>query len=143
LSALARRKYFEQLSTLMHNLVTVVTVDGKKYVGILEGYNPDTMSVCLSDAKDEKGNVVHRFFLSGSVVSQIYTTEKPFDLKALADRLEKVFPRMVKLYDDISVIVVMDRVRLNETGIIEGSGLVAERVQRVYDEFMRETRPKD
>lgn len=143
MSALARRRYFEQLSTLMSNLVTVITVDGKKHVGILEGYNPDTLSVCLSDAKDEKGNVVHRLFLSGSAVSQIYTTERPFDLKALANRLEKVFPRMVKLYDDINVIVVMDRVRVNETGIIEGTGLVAERVQRVYDEFMREIRSKE
>ena len=96
MSALARRRYFEQLSTLMSNLVTVMTIDGKKHVGVLEGYNPDTLSVCLSDAKDEKGNVVHRIFLSGSAVSQIYTTEKPFDLKALANRLEKVFKKRLE-----------------------------------------------
>jgi hypothetical protein len=32
----------------------------------------------------------------------------------------------------------MDRIRVNEKGIIEGSGPAAERVQRVFDEFIRE-----
>jgi hypothetical protein len=32
----------------------------------------------------------------------------------------------------------MDRIRVNEKGIIEGAGPAAERVQRVFDEFMRE-----
>jgi hypothetical protein len=45
---------------------------------------------------------------------------------------------MVRLYEDVGVIVVMDRVRVNADGILEGSGPVAERVQRVYDEYTRE-----
>jgi hypothetical protein len=40
--------------------------------------------------------------------------------------------------DDAGVILVMDRIRVNEKGIIEGSGPAAERVQRVFDEFIRE-----
>ena len=45
---------------------------------------------------------------------------------------------MVRVMDDAGVIVVMDRIRVNERGIIEGTGPAAERVQRVFDEFMRE-----
>jgi hypothetical protein len=34
--------------------------------------------------------------------------------------------------------VVMDKIRLGEKGMIEGSGPAAERVQKVYEEFMKE-----
>ena len=135
-----RRMYFEEFSRILRRVVTVRTMDGQTYTGNLEGYNPETMSVCLVDARDEKGKAIPRIFLNGIVVAQIIATEKPFNIKGLADRLEKVFPRMVKLYDDVGVIVVMDRIRLNSSGIIEGAGPMAERVQRVYDEFMRETK---
>ena len=137
---MGRRMYFEEFSRLLHRVIAVRTMDGQTYTGNLEGYNPETMSVYLVDARDEKGKPIPRIFLSGNVVAQIIATEKPFNIKGLADRLEKVFPRMVKLYDDVGVIVVMDRIRLNASGIMEGSGPMAERVQRVYDEFMKETR---
>jgi hypothetical protein len=45
---------------------------------------------------------------------------------------------MVKTVEEAGVIVVMDKIRITEKGIIEGSGPAAERVQRVYDEFMKE-----
>jgi hypothetical protein len=32
----------------------------------------------------------------------------------------------------------MERIRVGPSGILEGSGPMAERVQRVYDEFVRE-----
>jgi len=40
------------------------------------------------------------------------------------------------------VILIMDKIRLSEKGIIEGSGPAAERVQKVYEEFMKERPPK-
>ena len=133
------RMYFEELTKILHRAVTVVLVDGKTYGGILEGYNPISMSICLTNAKDNKGKEIPQLFLNGNLVGQIYVTEKPFDLRGLATRLEKVFPRMVKLYDDVGIIVVMDKIRINSNGILEGSGPAAERVQKVYDEFMKET----
>jgi len=132
--------YFEEFSRLLRRVVTVKTSDGQTYIGTLEGYNPETMSVCLVEARDEKGKTVPRVFLSGNIVAQILATEKPFNIKGLADRLEKVFPRMVRLYDDVGVIVVMDKIRVNAGGIVEGTGPMAERVQRVYEEFMREAK---
>jgi hypothetical protein len=68
------------------------------------------------------------------------STEKPFDLKSLATRLEKVFPTMVKLYEDKGFIWVMDKVKLTEKGVVEGSGPAAERVQKVYETFMSEAK---
>jgi len=138
--SVTQRKFFTEVTALADKPVTVHTTTGKKFTGTLLGINPDNLSLCLSEAKDETGIVQHRIFLNGSVIADIATTEKPFDLKALAGRLEKVFPTMVKLYDDKGFIWVMDKVKLTERGVVEGSGPAAERVQRVYEQFMSEAK---
>ena len=139
--SVVQRKYFTEIAALADKTVSVVTTTGKTFKGTLIGINPDNMSLCIADAKDESGNLLHRVFLNGSVVAQISSAEKPFDLKALASILEKVFPTMVKLYEDKGFIWVMDKVKLTERGIVEGSGPAADRVQKVYEQFMSEVKP--
>ncbi|MGB8780886.1 MAG: Lsm family RNA-binding protein [Candidatus Bathyarchaeia archaeon] len=139
---MAQRKFFTEVSALADKNVIVVTASGKKFSGNLIGINPDTLSLCLSEAKDDEGKILHRVFVNGNTVSQILTVERPFDLKALADRLEKVFPTMVRLYEDKGFIWVMDKVKITEKGVVEGSGPAAERVQKVYDQFMGEAKGK-
>lgn len=136
--SIAQRKFFTEMTTLVDTSVVVATTTGKTYNGTLVGINPDTLSLCLADAKDEKGKPLHRVFLNGNVVAQILSVEKPFDLKSLADRLEKVFPTMVRLYEVKGFIWVMNKVKVTEKGVVEGSGPAAERVQRVYEQFMSE-----
>ncbi len=136
--SIAQRKFFTEVAALVDKTVIVATTTGKTFTGILVGINPDSLNLCISEAKDETGQVSHRVFLVGNVVAQISSTEKPFDLKALASRLEKVFPTMVRLYDDKGFIWVMDKVKLTEQGVTEGSGPAAERVQRVYEQFISE-----
>lgn len=139
---MAQRKYFTEVSALADKNIIVMTTSGKKFSGILIGINPDDLSLCLSEAKDEEGRILHRVFLNGNIVAHIFAVEKPFDLKALAERLEKVFPTMVRLYEDKGFIWIMDKVKLTEKGVVEGSGPAAERVQRVYDLFMGEVKGK-
>ena len=136
--SVAQRKLSTEIAALVDKPVTVNTTTGKKFVGTLIGINPDNLSLCIAEAKDETGIVFRRIFLNGNVVAQITSSEKPFDLKALAARLEKVFPTMVKLYEDQGFIWVMDKVKLTEKGVVEGSGPAAERVQKVYELFMSE-----
>jgi small nuclear ribonucleoprotein (snRNP)-like protein len=140
--SVAQRKYFTEVAALADKNVTVVTANGKKISGTLIGINQDDLSLCLSDAKDEDGRILHRIFLNGNMVAQIFTVEKPFDLKALSERLEKVFPTMVRLYEDKGFIWVMDKVKVTEKGVVEGSGPAAERVQKVYELFMGEVKGK-
>jgi small nuclear ribonucleoprotein (snRNP)-like protein len=140
--SVVQRKFFSEVTALADKTVIVVTATGNKFSGTLIGINPDTLSLCLSEAKDEEGKVLHRVFLNGNVVAQILSVEKPFDLKALADRLEKVFPTMVKLYEDKGFIWVMDKVKVTEKGVVEGSGPAAERVEKVYTQFIGETKGK-
>ena len=138
--SVAQRKFFTEVAALAEKTVIVTTTAGKTFTGTLIGINPDNLSLCMAEAKDETGKVAHRVFLSGNVIAQISSTEKPFDLKALANRLEKVFPTMVKLYEDKGFIWVMEKVKLTERGVAEGSGPAAERVQRVYEQFISEAK---
>jgi len=136
--SVSQRRFFTEVGALVDKTVSVVTVDGKSYVGSLVGINTDDLSLCLAEAKDDKGRVIHRVILNGSVVAQILAVEKPFDLRALSERLEKVFPTLVKLYEDKGFIWVMDKIKVTEKGVIEGSGPAAERVQKVYSQFLSE-----
>ena len=137
---MSQRRFLTEVGALVDKIVSVVTVDGKSYMGSLVGVDPDSLNLCLAEAKDDKGRVVHRVVLNGSVVAQILAIEKPFDLKALADRLEKVFPTLVKLYEDKGFIWVMEKIKVTEKGVVEGSGPAAERVQKVFSQFMSEVR---
>jgi len=138
--SMAQRRYTNEVSALMDRQVTVITVNNKTYNGMLIGVNPDNLSLVLGDAVDPDGKIIPRVVLSGSTVAQILSVEKAFDLKGLAERLERVFPRMVKLYDKEGFIWVMDRVKVTENGVVEGSGPAAERVERVYTQFIREAK---
>jgi hypothetical protein len=136
--SVAQRKLSTEIAALVDKTVSVATTTSKIFNGTLIGINPDNLSLCMAEAKDETGQVFHKVFLNGGIVAQISSAEKPFDLKALAGRLEKVFPTMVKLYEDKGFIWVMDKVKLTERGVVEGSGPAAERVQRVYEQFVSE-----
>ena len=136
----AERRFVIEVSSLVDKTVSVVTVDGKTYTGTLVGINPESLSLCLSDVKDQKGQTIPKIILSGSRVAEILSTEKPFDLRGLAERLERVFPRMVKLYEKEGFIWVMDRIKVTQEGVVEGTGPAAERAQRVYEQFVRETK---
>lgn len=136
--SVAQRRFFTEVTALVDKSVIVSTTTEKTYSGTLVGINPDTLSLCLADAKDQEGKALHRVFLNGTVVAQILSVEKPFNIKALSDRLEKVFPTMVRLYEDKGFIWVMDKVKVTEKGVVEGSGPAAERVEKVYEQFVSE-----
>jgi small nuclear ribonucleoprotein (snRNP)-like protein len=140
--SVAKRKFFGEIGALVDKSVMVITVNGKEYRGTLSGIDPDNLSLSLSEAKDEKGKQTHKVFLNGSIIAEIFTIEKPFDLKALSERLEKVFPTMIKLYEDKGFIWVMEKIKVTEKGVVEGSGPIAERAQRVYDLFTKEAASK-
>jgi small nuclear ribonucleoprotein (snRNP)-like protein len=138
MSSLPDRRFMEEITILLQKAVTVATSDGKHYSGILSGVDSHSLNLLLSEAKDETGKIFHKLLLNGSMVTQIFSSVKPFNLQALADRLERVFPRMVRVNEGAGIIVVMDRIRMSEKGIVEGTGLAAERAQKVYEEFARE-----
>ena len=140
--SVAKRKFIGEVGALVDKAVMVITVSGKEYTGTLSGIDPETLTLSLSEAKNDKGTQIHKVFLNGSTVAEIFTIEKPFDLKALSERLEKVFPTMIKLYEDQGFIWVMEKIKVTDKGVVEGSGPIAERAQRVYDMFSKEAASK-
>ena len=60
------------------------------------------------------------------------------DSSRLAERLNRVFPNMVRYIREADVILVMDRIRVTRDGVVEGSGPAADRVRKVYEEWLAE-----
>jgi small nuclear ribonucleoprotein (snRNP)-like protein len=139
LAAVAGRRFFEELGLLVNKPVQVMDSSGKIIEGTLLGYDNNSMSLCLGDVKGEKGTKIHRMFIYGPTIGRVAASERPFNLDGLVERLERVFPNMVRLYPDAGIIVVMDKIRLNEGGVIEGSGPAADRVRDIYNRFISET----
>lgn len=139
MAAVAGRRFFEELGLLVNKPVQVTDSSGKIIEGTLLGYDNNSMSLCLGEVKGEKGTKIHRMFIYGRTIGRVAASERPFNLDGLVERLERVFPNMVRLYPDAGIIVVMDKIRLNESGIIEGSGPAADRVRDIYTRFISET----
>lgn len=136
--ALASKRFSDEFAALIDKVVRVSTVQGIKLEGKLLAYNPSDYSIWLADVKNGGGNVIPKVFLSGNNILMIETMEAGIDMQKLAERLNRVFPNMVKYIKEADVILVMDRIRVTRSGVIEGSGPAAERVQKVFEEFIKE-----
>jgi len=124
--------------------VNVATGDGRQYQGDLLGID-EKMDLVLGSVIGAVGTSEGslKVVLNGSFVKEIVLLEKPFDLKALNERLGRAFPGMTKLREDIGAILVMDSIKVTEKGVVEGADrLSATRVKQIYDEFARETAAK-
>jgi small nuclear ribonucleoprotein (snRNP)-like protein len=136
MAAVITRKFGEETLQFLGKKVSIETSDQKVYNGTLTGID-EKLDVIL-DNLDGRG--VLKVILNGSFVKEIKLMEKPFDFKALSDRLARVFPGLVKIREDVGAIIVMDKIKVTQAGIEEGVGLAADRVKAIYDEFMRETK---
>lgn len=134
MSALTIRKFYEEILQFVGKKVLIETSYDKSYSGTLSAID-EKLDIVLENVE---GQGILRIIINGSFVKEIKLLEKPFDLKGLADRLSRVFPGLVKIRDDVKAIIVMDKIKVTEYGIEEGSGLAADRVKSIYEEFMRE-----
>jgi small nuclear ribonucleoprotein (snRNP)-like protein len=138
-AAVTGRKFFEELGQLVGKPVVVEDSQGNSYEGNLLGFDSQSMSIALGEVKGTKGTKYHRLILTGNVIAKIMATDTPFNLTGLKERLERVFPNMVQYVPEAGVLIVMSKIRLNETGVIEGTGPSASRVQDIYTRFIQET----
>lgn len=118
--------------------VAVETSAGTNYEGNMLGID-ENMSIIIENARTGDSKVF-KVAINGAFVREIKLIEKPFDLKALASKIERVFPGLVRMREDIGAIVVMDKIKVTEQGVVEGGGLAAERVKTVYDEFVKQSK---
>ncbi|MGB9758970.1 MAG: Lsm family RNA-binding protein [Thermoproteota archaeon] len=133
-----RAKIEAELRNFIGKNVLVETSDGKRYRGTLLNFDSSNLTLVLGDVEVEGGQKYYRTVLNGNLIKALYLPKAVINLKALADRLERVFPNMVKYNEEAGVIIVLDKIRVDERGVIEGKGLAAERVQKIYEEYMKE-----
>nr|MDO8134310.1 Lsm family RNA-binding protein [Candidatus Njordarchaeum guaymaensis] len=138
----AGRSFFRELASLTGSTVTVTTTGSKSFTGEMRGYDPNSLSVCLAGAKDSEGKTFHRLIINGSMIEQIVRSEEPFDLRSLANEIQKIFPPgEVKYMEDARVIQVLDKIKVTESGV-EGTGPLTERVRVIFDKFVKEKSKK-
>lgn len=136
MAAIISRKFAEESIQFLGKKVSIETSDNKNYSGILVGLS-EKFDLILNDVDSQQ---IQKMMINGLFVKEIKLLERPFDLKALADRLSRIFPGLVKIRDDIGAIIVMDKIKVTEYGLEEGSGLAASRVKAIYEEFLKETK---
>jgi small nuclear ribonucleoprotein (snRNP)-like protein len=136
MAAIISRKFAEESLQFLGKKVSIETSDNKNYSGVLIGLS-EKFDLILNDVDSQQ---IQKLMINGLFVKEIKLLEKPFDLKTLADRLSRIFPGLVKIREDIGAIIVMDKIKVTESGIEEGSGLAASRVKAIYDEFLKESK---
>lgn len=132
----APKRFGGEILSFLNKRISAETSDGRIYRGSLAAIDEE-LNLILDDLEDLDG--VSRMILNGSFVKELRLLERPVDLHALAEKLERVFPGLVKMRDDLATIIVMDKIRVTEGGVAEGTGLAAERVKAIYNEFLRES----
>jgi small nuclear ribonucleoprotein (snRNP)-like protein len=136
MAAIISRKFAEESIQFLGKKVSIETSDNKNYSGVLVGLS-EKFDLILNNVDSPN---IQKLMVNGSFVKEIKLLERPFDFKALADRLSRIFPGLVKIRDDIGAIIVMDKIKVTEFGLEEGSGLAASRVKAIYEEFLKESK---
>jgi|Deesub1362A_J573_1020465.scaffolds.fasta_scaffold00008_194 small nuclear ribonucleoprotein (snRNP)-like protein len=136
---MATSAFQRELNHMINEEVIVELRNGQRVRGVLKAILPETLSIILGDVSigsDHYASIVY----SGNAISAIYLKKVKVDLDELREMLEKVFPRMVTYRRDQGVIIVMNKIRVTESGVEGERGPVYNRVKKVYDEFMAKKR---
>jgi small nuclear ribonucleoprotein (snRNP)-like protein len=136
LSSVIFRKFGEELNAFLGRHVVVVTSEAQEYNGQLVGVD-ERLNVVL-DKVVGAGPGVFKVAINGDNVREIRLTEKPFDYKALGERLNRVFPGLVSVREEIGAIIVMEKIKVTDKGVTDGTGLAADKVKAIFDDYMRE-----
>lgn len=137
MSAIVFRRFGDELVAFVGKQVSVTTGEGKEYGGVLLGVD-ESLNMVL-DKVTGAGENVFKIVINGSNIREIRLMAKPFDYKALGERLNRVFPGLVQVREDIGTIIVMDKIKVTEKGV-EGSGLAVDKAKAIYGDYMRETK---
>ena len=132
---MATSAFQREINHMINEEVIVELRNGQKVKGVLKAILPDTLSIILGDVS-VGGEHYASIIYSGNSISAIYIRKVKVDLDELRDMLEKVFPRMVAYRRDQGVIIVMNKVRVTESGVEGERGPVYDRVRKIYNEFM-------
>ncbi|MET1101251.1 MAG: Lsm family RNA-binding protein [Pyrodictiaceae archaeon] len=133
------RKIISELNNLVGRRVAVFLTNGKKYEGILLGFDHPELNVLLADVEIEEGRRIPRLLVKGSVVAEIHALETSiFDAKEFAEYLKRKLglrDDAIRVYEDAGVVVVFNSIRVTAEGV-EGSGPYVPKINYVLKEYL-------
>ncbi len=133
------RRIAQELHKLVGKNIEVILVDGRKYKGILLGFDHPELNLLLSDVDVGEDNKVPRLLVSGKIVAEIRAYELSlFNAKEFAEYLIKQLGLRrdaIRVYEDANVVMIYNNVRVTPDGV-EGSGTLAAKVNYVFREYM-------
>ena len=130
------RTYNTELGNLIDKIIKVYVEDNKFFVGHLKGVSEDS-NLILINAKNQKNQSFPTIMIQSAYYKYLSLEEDPFPMKALADRISKIFPKgHVDYIPEQNIINILSgKIIVNEDGV-KGSGPSAERIRTVYKQFI-------
>ncbi len=129
------RQYNTELGILIDKIVKVYLDDDKFFVGQLKGVSEDS-NIILVRVKDEKSKIFPKVLVKSSYYNYITLEEEPFPMRALADRIGKIFSKgHVDYKEEQNIISILNgKIIVDEDGV-RGSGPSADRVKTIFEQF--------
>ena len=134
----ASQSFAKELNLFLNENIIIETLKGETIEGVIVAYDPETISVIIEDAVFNE-TAFDRMMVNGSSITKIYLKEKRFDLNKLKAEIEKSFPNLVEYRKELGIILVMNRIRVNETGVQGDPGPATDRVKKIFNAFLEQT----
>ncbi|MCL5788537.1 MAG: Lsm family RNA-binding protein [Candidatus Marsarchaeota archaeon] len=136
------RTIASETRTMLNKQVTVKVSSGKKYKGTLAALDPESLHVCLTEAKELTPDAkrIPRLVINGTSITEVQLEESGMPMQSLAEQLLKIYPNNVRFLEDTETIIIADRVRITPDGKVEGVGPIADRVRQIVDKVQRESK---
>lgn len=129
------RQYNTELGLLLEKIVKVYLDKDKFFVGQLKGVSEDS-NLILVNAKNEKNKLFPKLFIRNSYYNFISLEDEPFPMKALADRIARIFSKgHVNYIEDQNIISILNGKIIVDEDEVRGSGPSAERVKTIFEQF--------
>ncbi|AWR99456.1 Lsm family RNA-binding protein [Metallosphaera hakonensis] len=140
------KRIVADMNSLLDKTVVIKLANGRSYSGQLSSYELSPFMIGLINAKDNENNTYYKVVINGNVISEIIVKSSPvFDVREFADLLQKSLglrPGDIKLYEEIGIITVMERIKVSESGV-EGSGPMAQRIYDIYNDYIAKRKKGD
>ena len=134
----ASQSFAKELNLFLNENIIIETLKGETIEGVIVAYDPETISVIIEEAVFNE-TAFDRMMVNGSSITKIYLKEKRFDLNKLKAEIEKSFPNLVEYRKELGIILVMNRIRVNESGVQGDPGPATDRVKKIFNAFLEKT----
>ena len=134
----ASQSFAKELNLFLNENIIIETLKGETIEGVIVAYDPETISVIIENAVFNE-TAFDRMMVNGSSITKIYLKEKRFDLNKLKAEIEKSFPNLVEYRKELGIILVMNRIRVNESGVEGDPGPATDRVKKIFNAFLEQT----